>query len=249
MVSTQETDVASGLGRGFTTTHWSVVLSARDRACAEGQAALEELCRKYWYPLYGYVRRQGRNVEEAQDLTQEFFARLFRKEYLRHADPARGRFRTFLLTALKRFLINDWEQGRAGRRGGGRPAISWDPRETETRFLGEPADASTPETAFERQWAMTLLEEVLARLGEEFAARGQAERFERLKLLLWGEKDSPPYADVAAELGLSEGALKVAVHRMRQRYRELLRAEVADTVASPEEVDDELRHLIAVVSG
>ena len=140
MVSTQETDVASGLGRGFTTTHWSVVLSARDRACAEGQAALEELCRKYWYPLYGYVRRQGRNVEEAQDLTQEFFARLFRNEYLRHAD-------------------------------------------------------------------------------------------------------------VAAELGLSEGALKVAVHRMRQRYRELLRAEVADTVASPEEVDDELRHLIAVVSG
>jgi RNA polymerase sigma-70 factor (ECF subfamily) len=168
---------------------------------------------------------------------------------LRLADPARGRFRTFLLTALKRFLVNDWEKGRAARRGAGQPVISWDQRETETRFLAEPADQSTPEKAFEKRWAVTVLEQVLGRLREEFTASGQTERFERLKVLLWGEKGSPPYAGVAGELGLSEGALKVAVHRLRQRYRELLRVEVAQTVARPEEVDDELRHLIAVISG
>jgi RNA polymerase sigma-70 factor (ECF subfamily) len=236
-------------GSGFPTTHWSLVLSAGEGSLPNAKAALERLCRAYWYPLYAYVRRQGRSVEEAQDLTQEFFARLLRKEYLRHADPARGRFRTFLLTALERFLINDWEKGRAAKRGEGQPVISWDQRETETRFLAEPADQSTPEKAFEKRWAVTVLERVLERLREEFTASGHAERFERLKVLLWGEKGSPPYAGVAAELGLTEGTLKVAVHRLRQRYRELLRAEVAQTVARPEEVDDELRHLIAVMSG
>jgi RNA polymerase sigma-70 factor (ECF subfamily) len=248
MVSSQETDIASG-GGGFPTTHWSNVLSAGGGAEPNAQAALERLCQAYWYPLYGYVRRQGRSVEEAQDLTQEFFARLLQKEYLRHPDPTRGRFRTFLLTALKRFLINDWKKGRAARRGDGQPAISWDQRETETRFLAEPVDRSTPEKAFEKRWAVTVLEQVLERLREEsIATSGNAERFERLKVLLWGEKGSPPYAEVATELGLSEGALKVVVHRMRRRYRELLRAEVAHTVARPEEVDDELRHLIDVMS-
>jgi RNA polymerase sigma-70 factor (ECF subfamily) len=249
MVYTQETDIPSGVGSGFPTTHWSAVLSAGAGAEPNAQAALERLCRAYWYPLYAYVRRQGRSVEEAQDLTQEFFARLLQKEYLRHPDPARGRFRTFLLTALKRFLVNDWEKGRAARRGDGQPVISWDQHETETRFLAEPADQSTPEKAFEKRWAVTLLEQVLEQLREEFTASGKAERFERLKVLLWGEKGSPPYAEVAAELGLTEGALKVVVHRLRRRYRELLRAEVAHTVARPEEVDEELRHLIAVISG
>jgi RNA polymerase sigma-70 factor (ECF subfamily) len=249
MFSIQETDIPSGAGSLFPTTHWSVVLSAGGGSLPNAQAALEQLCRAYWYPLYAYVRRQGRGVEEAQDLTQEFFARFLRKEYLRHTDPARGRFRTFLLTSLKRFLVNDWKKGRAARRGGGQPVISWDQRETETRFLAESADLSTPEKAFEKRWAVTVLEEVLERLRQEFTASGQPERFERLKVLLWGEKGSPPYAGVAAELGLTEGALKVAVHRLRQRYRELLRAEVASTVAQPEEVDDELRHLIAVISG
>lgn len=248
MFSTQETDIVSGADCGFPTTHWSLVLSAGVGSQPNAQAALERLCRAYWYPLYANVRRQGRGVEEAQDLTQEFFARLLGKEYLRHADPVRGRFRTFLLTALKRFLVNDWEKGRAAKRGDGQPVISWDQRETETRFLAEPADRSTPENAFEKRWAVAMLEQVLGRLREEFTANGQAERFERLKVLLWGEKGSPPYAGVAAELGLTEGALKVAVHRLRQRYRELLRAEVADTVARPEEVDDELRHLIAVLT-
>jgi RNA polymerase sigma-70 factor (ECF subfamily) len=248
MFPSQETDIASG-GGSFPTTHWSSVLSAGGGAEPNAQAALEGLCQAYWYPLYGYVRRQGRSVEEAQDLTQEFFARLLRKDYLRHPDPTRGRFRTFLLTALKRFLINDWKKSRAARRGNGQPAISWDQRETETRFLAEPVDQSTPEKAFEKRWAVTVLEQVLERLREEFiATSGKAERFERLKVLLWGEKGSPPYAEVAAEWGLSQGALKVVVHRMRRRYRELLRAEVAHTVARPEEVDDELRHLIAVMS-
>jgi RNA polymerase sigma factor (sigma-70 family) len=246
MLTTGASQCASA---GFTTTCWSQVLRASDGASAEGQAALERLCRAYWYPLYAYVRRQGRGVEEAQDLTQEFFARLLQKAYLCHADPARGRFRTFLLTALKRFLVNDWEKGRAARRGNGQAVIAWNPLETETRFLAEPADAATPETAFEKHWAVTLLEQVLARLREEFTARGKAAQFERLKTLLWGEKGSPPYPVVAAELGLTVGALKVAVHRLRQRYRELLRAEVAQTVASPEEVDDELRRLITVISG
>ncbi len=213
------------------------------------QAALERLCRTYWYPLYAYVRRQDRSVEEAQDLTQEFFARLLQKEYWRHTDPARGRFRTFLLTSLKRFLVNDWKKGLAARRGGGQPVISWDRQETETRFLAESADQSTPEKAFEKRWALIMLEQALGRLRDEFMAGGHLERFERLKVLLWGEKDAPPYAGVAAELGLTESALKVAVHRLRQRYRELLRMEVADTVARPEDVDDELRHLIAIISG
>jgi RNA polymerase sigma-70 factor (ECF subfamily) len=249
MLSTQETDIADGAGGGFPTTHWSLVLSVGSGSLPNAQAALEVLCHAYWYPLYAYVRRQGRGVEEAQDLTQEFFARLLRKDYLHHADPSRGRFRTFLLTALKRFLVNDWQKGRAARRGGVQRAISWDQRESEIRFLGEPADESTPEKAFEKRWAVTLLERVLERLRGEFTNSGKAERFDRLKVLLWGEKGSPPYVGVAAELGLTEGALKVAVHRMRERYRELLRAEVADTVARPEEVDDELRHLITVISG
>ena len=249
MFSSQETDIASGGGGSFPTTHWSSVVSAGGGAEPNAQAALESLCQAYWYPLYSYVRRQGRSVEEAQDLTQEFFARLLQKEYLRHPDPTRGRFRTFLLTALKRFLINDWEKSRAVRRGEGQPSISWDQHDTENRFLAEPADPSTPEKAFEKRWAVTLLEQVLQRLREEFTASGNADRFERLKLLLWGEKGSPPYAGVAMELGLTETALKVAVHRLRQRYRELLRAEVAHTVERPEEVDEELRYLIKVISG
>jgi len=161
MFSTQETDTVSGAEHGFPTTHWSLVLSAGAGSQPNAQAALERLCRAYWYPLYAYVRRQGRGVEEAQDLTQDFFARLLGKEYLRHADPVRGRFRTFLLTALKRFLVNDWEKGRAAKRGDGQPVISWDQRETETRFLVEPADRSTPENAFEKRWAVAVLEQVL----------------------------------------------------------------------------------------
>lgn len=249
MLQLEETDILLGGNGAFPTTHWSVVLSAKGGLLPNAEAALERLCRSYWYPLYAYVRRQGRSVEEAQDLTQEFFKRLLQKDYLGHPDPTRGRFRTFLLTALKRFLVNDWAKAHAVKRGEGRPVISLNQPETESRFLAEPADPSTPEKAFEKRWALTVLEHVLERLREEFTASGKTERFERLKVLLWGEKGSPPYARVAGELGLSEGALKVAVHRMRERFRELLRAEVANTVSSPGEIDDELRHLISVISG
>ncbi len=248
MALTHETDIASSPASEFTTTNWSLVLSAADSSSAGGQAALERLCRGYWYPLYAYVRRRCHRPEDAQDLTQEFFARLLGRHYLRHADRERGKFRTFLLTSLQRFLVNEWKKGGAQKRGGGAPAISWDTEAGEMRYQAERADASTPEKLFEKQWAVTMLEHVLARLREEFTARGKAEQFERLKVLLWGEQGSPPYAEVAAQLRLSEGALKVAVHRLRQRYRELLRAEITHTVATPEEVDDELRHLIAVIS-
>jgi RNA polymerase sigma-70 factor (ECF subfamily) len=240
--------VSAEMRRDFTATHWSVVLAAGQNSSPDAQAALEKLCSTYWYPLYSYVRRCGHAPEDAQDLTQDFFARLLAKEYLSHADPERGKFRSFLLTSLKRFLVNEWEKSRAQRRGGGQALFSWDANATESRFCAEPAEQTTPEKAFEKRWAVTLLEQVLVRLREEFAAQGKTEQFERLKLLLWGDKEGQPYAKVAAELGLSEGAFKVAVHRFRQRYRELLREEVAQTVADPAEVDEELRYLISVIS-
>jgi RNA polymerase sigma-70 factor (ECF subfamily) len=245
---TEDANAAVSMRGEFTATHWSLVLAAGHKSSPGSQAALEALCKKYWYPLYAHVRRRGHSPEDAQDLTQDFFARLLRKEYLSRADRHRGRFRTFLLTSLQRFLVNDWQKGRSQRRGGGQSVFSLDKDKTEGRYLAEPSDESTPEKIFEKRWAVTLLEQVLFQLREEFVSNGKGEQFDRLKVLLWGEKDAPPYAMVAAELGLSEGALKVAVHRLRQRYRELLRLEVAQTVASPAEVDEELRHLIAVMS-
>jgi len=247
-IQAQDPDLPVPRRSDFTATHWSVVLAAGSSSSPDSQAALEKLCQTYWYPLYAYVRRCGRSPQDAQDLTQEFFARLLAKNYLSHADRDRGKFRNFLLTSLKRFLVNEWEKARAQRRGGGQPVLSWDAAASETRYCAEPADNSTPEKAFEKRWALTLLEQVLARLRDDFSASGKAEQFERLKILLWGEKGAPAYAEIAAKLGLSEGALKVAVHRLRQRYRELLREEVAHTVASPAEVDEEIRHLITIIS-
>ena len=244
----EDASAAISMRGEFTSTHWSLVLTAGHKSSPGSQAALETLCKKYWYPLYAHVRRRGHSPEDAQDLTQDFFARLLRKEYLRRADRKRGRFRTFLLTSLQRFLVNDWEKSRSQRRGGGQSLFSLDKEKTEGRYLAEPAEEATPEKIFEKRWAVTLLEQVLFQLREEFASNGKEDQFDRLKVLLWGEKDAPPYADVAADLGMSEGALKVAVHRLRQRYRELLRLEVAQTGASPAEVDEELRHLISVMS-
>jgi RNA polymerase sigma factor (sigma-70 family) len=244
----EDTNAAISMRSEFSATHWSLVLAAGHNSSPGSQAALETLCKKYWYPLYAYVRRRGHGAEDAQDLTQEFFARLLRKEYLRHADRQRGKFRTFLLTSLQRFLVNEWQKNRSQKRGGGQLLFSLDKDQTEGRYQAEPSEECTPEKIFEKRWAVTLLEQVLWRLREEFAAKGKVEQFDRLKVLLWGEKGSPPYAEVAVELGLNEGALKVAVHRLRQRYRELLRLEVAQTVASAAEVDEELRHLIAVIS-
>ena len=212
------------------------------------QEALETLCRTYWYPLYVYVRRQGQSPHDAQDLTQEFFARLLEKKYLRLADPDRGKFRAFLLKSLKHFLVNEWEKARTQKRGGGEYVIPLDAEIAESRYAAEPALALTLDEVYEKRWAVTLLEAVLVGLHESYAASGRLSVFETLKVFIWGDQTTLSYAEVAPQLGLTEGAVKVAVHRLRSRYRELLREEIAKTVATPGEVDEELRHLIAVLT-
>jgi len=236
-------------GAWFATTHWSVVLAAGQERSAGGHAALESLCRTYWYPLYAYVRRTGRDPEESKDLTQEFFAQLLARKSLSLADPNRGRFRTFLLTAMKHFLANEWKKTQRLKRGGGQTVLSLDASVDEGRYAAEPPDPVTPETIYERRWAATLLDRVLALLGEECAARGRAAEFEQLKASLWGGPRHAGLAGIAGRLGMSEGALKTTAHRMRGRFRGLLRAEIAHTVASSTEIDEELRRLITVMSG
>jgi RNA polymerase sigma factor (sigma-70 family) len=231
----------------FLTTHWSVVLTAGRSDTSRSQVALEKLCRAYWYPLYAYVRRRGYSVEDAQDLTQEFFSRVLEHQWLARADQAKGRFRTFLLTAMERFLANEWDKVRALKRGGGQPNIPIQFETAETRYGVDPADTRTPEQAFEYRWAVALLAEVVSQLEEEFRARKQIETFTALKPCLLGDRCSQPYADLAAKLGMDEGTVKVAVHRFRQRYRELLRAEIANTVSLPDEVDAEMHHLFNVL--
>lgn len=231
----------------FATTHWSVVLAAGDASSPEAAAALEELCRGYWFPLYAYARRSGQDVPAAEDLTQEFFARLLQKDYLRVADRRRGRFRWFLLTAFKCFLANEWDRERALKRGGGQKAIPLDGLTAEQRYQLEPADRHSADLLFERRWAMTLLEAARTRLQSEFAAAGKSDRFNLLEGSLPGERVELTYAELGAKLGMSEGAVKTEVHRMKRRYAELMREEVARTVADPAEVDLELRHLIDVL--
>jgi RNA polymerase sigma factor (sigma-70 family) len=232
----------------FATTHWSVVLAAGQSADAQASEALEQLCRTYWYPLYAYVRRRGHGPEDAQDLTQEFFALFLRKEYFRLADRARGRFRTFLLHALEHFLVNEWKRAQCAKRGGGRTCLSLDVEGAEHRYANEPAVTMTPERAYEKQWATTLLEHVLSAVKQEYADAGNSRVFAELADSLWGKEGSVAFAEIGARLGLTEGAARGAMHRLRTRYRERLRREVAQTVAEPGEVDEELRYLIAVVS-
>ena len=232
----------------FVTTHWSVVLTATGADTTQAQAALEHLCRMYWYPIYHFVRRQGHSIHDAQDFTQEFFARLLEKNWIAGADQSRGRFRSFLLMVLKRFLTVEWRRANAQKRAGGRLCLPLPLDTAETRFTSEPADTSTPEQAFEKQWALTLLETVLRELRTEYEQDGKGRLFEVLKPCLMGSRESQPYAALAAQLDLSEGAVKVAVHRLRERYRERLKAEIAHTVASPADVDNEMRHLIRVLS-
>jgi len=233
----------------FATTNWSVVLAAGQGSGAEGAQALEQLCRTYWYPLYAFVRRAGHAPADAEDLTQEFFARFLEKGYFGRGDPARGRFRSYLLACLKHFLSEQWRRARRLKREGGQTILSWDSRTAEERYRLEPEDPMTPENVYDRRWALTLLERALDRLGKEQAAAGKAEAFARLKNSLWGEGDATGYAELAARLGTTEGTIKVMVHRLRHRYREVLREEVAQTVASGESVDEELRHLIGVIRG
>jgi RNA polymerase sigma-70 factor (ECF subfamily) len=232
----------------FKTTHWSAVLHAADSNDPAAEASLARLCQTYWYPLYYYIRRLGRSPEDAQDLTQEFLARLVHKEYLRGVKQEKAKFRSFLLVALKGFLANDWDRAHRLKRGGGQELISIDAQNTENRFLAEPVDEMSPEKAFERRWAFTLLGQVLNRLETEFYASDKAPLFEELKGLLSGEKADCSYAELGERFGMSEANVKVTVHRLRRRYRELLREEVSSTVASPEETDEEIRHLFATLS-
>jgi RNA polymerase sigma-70 factor (ECF subfamily) len=214
-----------------------------------GKSALATLCQTYWYPVYAFIRRRGFSTADSQDLTQEFFAALLEKDYVRLADRERGRFRTFLLTAVTRFLTKQRERDNAAKRGGGRTVLSLDLESGEARYLLEPAEHWTPERLFERRWALTLLDRVIARLGERYAEQGKRDLFERLKGVLTSA-DSPDQNEaLAAELALSEGALKVAVHRMRRRYRDLLKQEIAETVADPDESGDELDYLLAALRG
>jgi RNA polymerase sigma factor (sigma-70 family) len=236
-------------GQWFATTHWSVVLLAAQNSAPEAPEALEKLCASYWYPLYAYVRRTGRNVEDAQDLTQEFFARLLEKQYLGLATPERGRFRTFLLSSLKNFLANDWKRSQRQKRGGGMAVMSIDAASGENLYAAEPVDPVDPEVLYERRWASTLLDRSLQRLREENCAAERTSLFDELKTFVWGERSDASYREIAAHLDLTEGAVKVAVHRLRRRFRELLRAEIANTVADEQEIDEELRHLIAVIAG
>jgi RNA polymerase sigma-70 factor (ECF subfamily) len=231
----------------FATTHWSVVLAAGQPFSAESQQALATLCTTYWYPLYAYARRRLDTVHEAQDLTQEFFARLLEKDLVGHADPSRGRFRSFLLTCFKNFLSKQQAQANAEKRGGGRPVLPLDFEAGERKYSREPFHQFTPERIYERRWALTLLDQVFVRLRREFAEEGKSSIFDALKVYLAGEKPSEQYADIAARLDMTQGAIKMAIHRLRQRYRELLRAEIAQTLDTPEEIDDEIRQLFAAV--
>jgi RNA polymerase sigma-70 factor (ECF subfamily) len=228
--------------RWFAATRWTVILTAGQGEAPQATRALEELCRMYWYPLYAYVRRRGYDSHEAEDLTQEFFARLLAKNNLADVKREKGKFRSFLLASLKHFLANQWDRAQAKKRGGGHTIISLD---AETRYRQEPKDELSADKLLDRQWAVTLLDQVLARLGTEYADAGKSVVFEQLKDSLTGAKDSIPYTEIAAKLDTTEGAVKVAVHRLRQRYRKLLREEIAHTVASPAEIDSEIRCLFA----
>jgi RNA polymerase sigma-70 factor (ECF subfamily) len=235
-----------GGAAGFTTTHWSVVLAAQGES-AEAKAALETLCRTYWWPLYGFVRREGYKPEEAQDLTQAFFARLLERKDLETVKQERGRLRSYLLASLKNFLSKARDRELTIKRGEGRPLVSLEDLLARERADQEPAHKLTPDRIYERRWALTLLEQVLTRLKSEYEAAGKLPLFDRLKELLARESGQPSQAEIAAEMQMTENAVKQAFHRMRYRYRQLLQEEIAHTVAAPEDVEDELRHFIAVL--
>ncbi|MBN2579006.1 MAG: sigma-70 family RNA polymerase sigma factor [Pirellulales bacterium] len=228
----------------FAATRWTLILSAaRGTQTPIAATALAELCRIYWYPLYAFLRHRGHESHEAEDLTQEFFARLLAKDFLKGVEPQKGKFRSFLLASLKHFLSDQRDRARARKRGGGRKVVPLDGLDAESRYRLEPAHDLTPEKMFEKQWALALLDRVLSRLEAEQTADRKAEQFKTLKIFLSGGR-SETYAAVAERLGTTEGAVKTAVHRLRRRYRELLREEIAHTVASPEEIDEEIRSLL-----
>jgi len=235
-------------GAAFVTTRWTSVVAAGHADTPRARAALENLCQTYWYPLYAYVRRSGQPPEDAKDLTQAFFARLLEHNSIAKVDRERGRFRSFLLASLKHFLVNEWEKSRTLKRGGAAHFVPLQFDTAETRFAQPIAPEDTPDRAFDRQWALALLDTVLGRLRREYATSGKDGLFLGLKDTLSGGRSEIPYRDLAARLAMSEGAVKVAAHRLRQRYRDLLREEIASTVADAGDVEAELRDLFAALS-
>lgn len=232
----------------FKTTRWSIVAMAGKNPSPESAQALEDLCRVYWPPVYAFLRRKGFDSYQSEDLCQGFFEKLLAKNYVAQADRDKGKFRTFLLAALSGFTANEWDRSQRLKRGGGVTFLSMASGEAEERYSDIPADSSTPETLFERRWAETVLEQVMIALEKEYLAAGYGERFQRLKVFLVDVRGALPFVEAANELRLSESAVKSFVHRLRQRYRELLRAEIAQTVQSPDEVDGEIRHLLSALS-
>ncbi len=240
---------SSAPGDIFATTHWTVVLAAGRRSTPQADRALEELCRAYWFPLYAYVRRRGHSKEDAEDLTQAFFARFLQKNYLEGLSAERGRFRAFLLASLKHFLANEWDHSQRQKRGGNVPHLSLDWQTADTQFqIADPAEPSSDKT-FDREWAVALLAQVIARLSAECEADGRGRQFAELKAFLTAGKDTLSPPDVARALGLNVGAVRVAVHRLRKRYRQLLREEIAQTLADPTQVEEEIRALFGAFRG
>ncbi len=232
----------------FATTHWTVVHAAGEEMDSEAGEALTKLCRSYWYPLYAYVRRQGCDAHEAQDLTQEFFARLLERNYFSALDRRKGRFRSWLLASMEHFLAKQWRDARRLKRGGGQKILSLDEQTAEQRYKLEPTETLTAEHLYERRWALTLLEQTMQALRAEFASAEKLPLFERLQVFLTSERSGETYAETARALNMTEGAVKVAVHRLRQRYGELVRSEIRNTVSTAEELEDELRYLLSVLA-
>ena len=235
-------------GGGFNTTHWSVVMLAGQENSPQAASALEKLCRDYWYPLYAYARRQGQSAADAQDSTQQFFAVFLEKKYFGLANRDRGRFRSFLLGSFKHFLTNEFHRASAVKRGGKCAFLSWDETEAETHYANEPARELTPDKLFDRAWALTLLQKVMENLRDEYVNSQKKQIFEALEFSLTGHKSELTYQEIGGPLGMGESAVKMAVSRLKQRYGEMLRKEIAHTVAAPGEVDQELRHLFSAVS-
>lgn len=232
----------------FLTTRWSTVLKAVDRTAPGSADALEALCQIYWYPLYAFVRRWGYSPHDAQDLTQEFFARLLAKDYLQPVRKEKGRFRTFLIVALKRFLANDWDRAKAQKRGGGTAHLAFDTDFAERRYQEEPATVSQADRVYERRWAMTLLERAMSRLKADYERTDRVTEFECLKNYLTAERGSIPYPEITIELGITSPAARVAVHRLRKQFRILFREEIAHTVSDSDDVDDEVRYVVGALS-
>lgn len=249
-MSTETSSTAPGPPRDyFATTRWTVVLTAGSAGAPGADQALEDLCSTYWYALYAYVRRQGHSKEDAEDLVQSFFARFLAKNYLEGLSSAKGKFRAFLLASLKHFLANEWDRSGRKKRGGHATHLSLDWSQADQRYQVDPADALSPDKLYDRAWAVTLLERVLVRLRQENAAEGKSAAFEALKPFLTVGKSAIPYSDVAKSLATTEEAARVAVHRLRRRYRALLRDEVAQTLSHPGQVEEEMRALLEAFAG